>query len=417
MSNTGFSLTSTLQRGDFFDIQGVSGSGKTSVAMFMAMTTVLPSDYLLRSEGESKVENENGRDKRERMISIGGKGKEVVWIQSTSHASIVSKVSRWMEVHIEHCLNEDLGVASKHKNEIQEIIQTSLKRLTIFTLPHVSPDVGSPYDPLAIVLLNLPQHVQKNLKSELSLLVIDGMGDNFWAGRFHREERQSQNTRASSVGVRDGAEMRDVLTALTDIRRDMGTVVVVTTQALWTNMSANPKSTFNEGTQTQTQTNRDTRFWAQHLPSPFPNPFNTKINVSASARNRAIPHNPRTAHLQGSGAGADAGAQIPPSSFAPPPISPPRLRLSQPSTDLYWPLTAHITLLPLQSSVPILRPDLTLDDLLRQGGQADQRESARVMAKRKGLVRMVDPSTGLAEERQQVGEFEYRIGKDGLEFW
>lgn len=382
-------VTSALQRGDMLELQGVSGSGKTSVALFLAITTSLPESVTLNDA--------HGRGGK-RIVDIGGKGRRVVWIQPESHAGVAGRMATWMEAHVVHCLDAGEG----RQSAVESIARSALARVTIIRLPHVSTEIGSPYDPLAATLMALnsldPDIMAHNDDGELALLVVDGFGDDFWAGRFYRELGRTRATTSSanSQAIKDGAEMRDVLKALTDLRRDTGVVVVITTQAIWAANSA----TSEAGVMTATRSYASRKLWAQHLPSPYPNPF---------GESRSVPRTPAVALLAG-------GTQPPSASFAPPPLSPPqRSNKILPNRELYWPLTLHITLFPPQSTLRPLRPDLTLREALRPGGPAEMREEARRVAPHKGLARMVNPMTGMGEGGE-AGEFEFRIAADGLRF-
>jgi hypothetical protein len=144
--------------------------------------------------------------------------------------------------------------------------------------------------------------------------------------------------------------------SLDRIRRDVGCCVVLTNQAIW-----RPSG--------EAGTAEGSPFWAQHLPPPFPAPFNT-----APAR-----QNDNTSP----GKGVQGSA--------------------------YWGLTAQITLLPAASSIRQIRPDVLLYDVLKPDGEGEKRERARRGARGRGLVRMVG--------RTQVGEFGFMVGDGEVESW
>lgn len=397
-------ISSALQRGDMLELQGVSGSGKTSLALFLAVTTSLPDVVTLKDSHDQS-----------REITIGGKGKSVVWIHPESHAGVASRMAMWMQAHVRHCLGT--GQAQYFQQDVDSIVRSALSRITIIRLPHISIEIGSPYDPLAATLMSLNTSgcdLRQGADEEISLLVVDGFGDDFWAGRLYRELARTANTTTSAGNIKDGAEMRDVVKALTDLRRDTGAVVVVTTQAIWavnpTTMTSDQGSAM-AGNNNNINSYSSRKVWAQHLPSPYPNPFGESRSVR---RLTTAPQNIAQYDMGGT-------QQLPSASFAPPPLSPPqRSNKILSNRDLYWPLTAHITLFPPQSSLRPLRPDLTLREAIRPGGVAEMREEARARAPHRGLVRMVDPTTmtGMGENGQggEAGEFDFRIAADGLRF-
>lgn len=140
------------------------------------------------------------------------------------------------------------------------------------------------------------------------------------------------------------------------IRRDVGCCVVLTNQAIWRPSAEPGKAT--EGSP----------FWAQHLPTPFPAPF----NPASKNQNDTSP-----------GKGVQSTS--------------------------YWPLTAQITLLPASSAIRQIRPDVLLYDVLKPEGEGEKRERARRGARGRGLVRVVG--------RTQVGDFGFMVGDGEVESW
>lgn len=70
----------------------------------------------------------------------------------------------------------------------------------------------------------------------LSLVCLDGLSSCFWPERYAEEERTASGKKRNGVpGVRgmEDIGMRDVLDAIGMLRREMGCVVVTTTQGLW----------------------------------------------------------------------------------------------------------------------------------------------------------------------------------------
>lgn len=70
----------------------------------------------------------------------------------------------------------------------------------------------------------------------LSLVCMDGLSACFWPERYAEEERSAAGKKRTGVpGVRglEGVGMRDVMDAIGVLRKEMGCVVVTTTQGLW----------------------------------------------------------------------------------------------------------------------------------------------------------------------------------------
>ncbi|KAJ9112582.1 hypothetical protein QFC19_000601 [Naganishia cerealis] len=370
--------SSSLNHGDFYEIQGTSGSGKTQLVLFLLMTSILPAKIKFR---ESDLSDAAGKDsdgvstaKQIRELGIGGKAQSVIFIHSSTHASPILRLSSLITSHVEHCLSssEQQISAESQAKLARLVVKSALSRLTVFKIPianasFAASDIVSPYAPLAATLAFIPQHVRQS-DCELSLLIIDGIGDGFWQTRWQREQRSkeiqlrdSNNPQSQQQRIRSSQDvtMDDVVKRIDYIRRELGCAVIVTNQAIW-------KPTNSE----KNQAISSTHFWAQHLPPPFPSPFETVKNQHAFGTHGSVQHNPNN----------------------------------------YWPLTAQITLLPLSTNMRQMRPDILLYDVLRKGGEGDKREQARLNAKLRGLVRLPGQTNA-----RQAGEFAFTVGEGEVE--
>ncbi|KAJ9107418.1 hypothetical protein QFC21_000869 [Naganishia friedmannii] len=369
---------SSLNHGDLIEIQGPSGGGKTQLVLFLVMTSILPARVRFRESDLSNTAKDftSGADKQIRELALGGKAQSVIFVHPSTHASPVLRLSKLITSHVDHCLSSSgLQLSAASQGELARlIVKSALSRLTVFKLPianasFAASDIVSPYAPLAATLSFLPQQVWQTDR-ELSLLVIDGIGDGFWQARWQREQKlKERQTRASNnpqqqqqAGIRSsqGVTMDDVVMRIDRIRRDLGCAVIVTNQAIW-------KPTDSQNNQAVSTAH----FWAQHLPAPFPSPFE-----SVKKQHPAY--------------GTPLGAQH--------------------NANPYWPLTAQITLLPLHTHMRQMRPDVILYDVLRKGGEGDKREQARLSAKLRGLVR--SPGQLNAE---QTGEFTFAVTEEEIE--
>lgn len=73
-----------------------------------------------------------------------------------------------------------------------------------------------------------------------SLVCLDGLSTCFWPERYTEEERAGSSKKRGGVpGVRglEDIGMRDVMQAIGGLRKEMGCVVVTTTQGLWVCLS------------------------------------------------------------------------------------------------------------------------------------------------------------------------------------
>jgi energy-coupling factor transporter ATP-binding protein EcfA2 len=354
---------SPLQRGDMAEIQGPSGSGKTSLMLFFLMISILPETY--QTNG-----NQSGETGGQIKVDIGGKRQQAVLLYMQDSKSPIERLKRAIRSHLDHCLvNIGMRNAVKRKPIIAEITKSSLSRLTVVAIPSPSdgfepnPDI-SPYAGLYTALKHLVELTSKRVDGEIAMLAIDGLGDTFWQARWYREHRRNnKSSRSSSSGpVIQGSNdvsMDDLMSLITQIRKDLGCIVVVTNQAIW--KPIDPKTS---------KTVPSSPFWAQHLPAPWPSPFQVR-NTKDQSGNEVIQDG---------------------------------------SSSKYWPLSFHITLSSPSETLRQFRADITLREVLREGGEGQKRDLARKEAVWKGLVRV--PS-GYAVEGE-FGEFAMRVGADGI---
>lgn len=327
-------IHSSINRGDMIEIQGPSGCGKTQLALFLVMTTLLPSRIKFRDS--STVIRE---------VEMGGKSQTATFVHSAAHGSPVRRLAQLMSTHIRACLlSLDLALDDRDA-VVRSTVIRSLGRLTVYTLPltqsSFTTSSSSPYAPLIATLHAI--HRRPHPTKELGLLIIDGIGDAFWPSRAHVRSKTTHAIRGEADPT-----MEDLVRAIDAVRRDVGCAVIVTNQAIWRSAERRDAGQHDNAAPVGDP------FWAQHLPPPYPSPF------SSSTR----------------------------------------------PTDA-WPLTTHITLLP--TSLTQIRPDVTLVEVLKPGGEGDKRERARAAARARGVVRRGN--------RARVGEFEFVVGEGEVLSW
>lgn len=384
------SSSSALQRGDMLEIQGPSGSGKTAMLNFLAVTAIMPEKMRLDvgaaraagSEGEEDGGLPDPGAARILDVDLGGKDQHVVYIHSATMPSPLLAVGRALGAHITHCIDDALAAASgapvlpplaptngiplkhAHHERIESTLSTALSNLTVLRIP----TAPNPYAPLAALLSYIPV-LARGLDEELALVLIDGIGDGYWPGRW-RVEREREEVRlgaarrvgASGVRGADEVDMHDVMRGITHLRKDLGAVVVVSVPGLWKARAPGTGARPHDRGDGYT----DHSFWDAHLPAPYPRPF-------APAN-----HDVSSAH---------------------------------------WPLTHHITL-SAPSGHPLVggnaigqfRAETSLLGALT--GDGERREVARDEAEWCGLVRCVrGAGQGV---KGQVGVFGFKVAMDGL---
>jgi len=356
---------SPLQRGDLVEVQGPSGSGKTSLILFFIMTTILPETYETgKSHGEI-----GGKIK----LEIGGKGQRAALLYLESGLARIDKLRKGMKVHLEQCFrNAGMGSPANRNKAIEDIIQAALGRLVLFQIPSSSDGLdlettSSPWAGVCSGLKSLLFYAKYRAEGEIALVVIDGLGDPYWQARWYKDQQNKQarilKGTANRIIASSELTMEDVMESLTTLRKDLGCVVFVTNQSLWKPM------------QPQTgKTDTTSSFWAEHLPTPWPDPFQIKVDQGRDSANPVL-----------------------------------RAKMSR-----YWPLNIHITLSSPASATRQFRPDITLEETWKQGGEGYKREMARREAVWKGIVRVNLGSSKRGINQPEYGEFDMRITSDGI---
>ncbi|KGB74395.2 hypothetical protein CNBG_0233 [Cryptococcus deuterogattii R265] len=222
---------SSLRRGDLIELVGPSGSGKTTLLTFLLMTTILP-DVL--PPPLSTV--------------LGGKGGYAQVFQPDTHRSIILSLRRSISAHIRSLAPQ------AEENLIDDVVKESLSRLSVWR--------GRPrWKDLALGLKGIivelsPYSIKAEQRSgALDLVVIDGFADGYYPQLWADEERgRKQYGDAANIAGPDAVGVRQVMEVIGQIRKDLGSVVVMSVQGLRTTRETQP-------------------FYLPHLPSPYPNPF------------------------------------------------------------------------------------------------------------------------------------------------
>jgi hypothetical protein len=340
--------------------------------MFLIMITILPETYETghtRGEIGGKIRVEiGGKGQRAALLAYGGGG--------------LLRTLRMLEVGIRAHLDKCFAAAGMKSTQGQEreetiriITRDAMARLAVFKIPPAAEGLEltsttSPWSGLCTALEYLMFHANKRAEGEISLVVLDGIGDPYWQARWYKEQRRT-NSKPSHPATTGGGiisssdlGMDSVMDNLTRLRKDLGCVVVVTNQSLW---KPNHPQTGKPDPASS--------FWAQNLPAPYPSPFQSRSDQDPDGANPVL----------------------------------------RSSSTRYWPLNVHITLSAPNTSLRQFRPDITLAETWKQGGEGYKREMARREACWKGLVRCSGGAKrSPAGEVERYGEFEMWIGEDGI---
>lgn len=347
--------------------------------MFLIMITILPETY---HEGHTRGEI-GGKIK----VEIGGKGQRAALLLYTGAGSARSleTLERGIKAHLDKCfsaagMRSDQGQARGKGQERREIIETitrtALSRLVVFKIPPAADGLDlapstSPWSGLCTGLEYLVFHASRRAEGEISLVVIDGFGDPYWQARWYKDQRKTAPKPARTSTSGDGGiitsssdlGMDDVMDRLTRLRKDLGCVVLVTNQSLW--KPNHPQSG---------KPDAGSSFWAQHLPTPYPSPFQSRSEQDQQGANPIF----------------------------------------RSGSSRHWPLNVHITLSGPGTTVRQFRPDITLAETWKQGGEGYKREMVRREACWRGWVRCTGGSRGSGVAGGEHGEFQMWFGEDGV---
>jgi DNA-repair protein XRCC2 len=224
------SLDSTLNRGDLIEIQGPTGSGKTELLYFLTMRTVLPQEIRLFGH---------------RPLVLGGRDKSVI---------VCDCDSKWDILRLHHIMIEFLRSKVREAfpvidldaevvtSQLEQTTQVSLRRLHFFR--------PSSSAALAATLLHLQHyHFTKMQEEEICMLMIDGgLSSFFWQDRWHVESTSKVSREAAT------SPTAGVVRALQTFRSSHNPITFITNWAI-TPLSNSPF------------------FFRQHIPPPYPAPF------------------------------------------------------------------------------------------------------------------------------------------------
>ncbi|WVQ72477.1 hypothetical protein IAR50_002032 [Cryptococcus sp. DSM 104548] len=235
---------SSLRRGDLVELVGTSGSGKSSLIIFLLLITILSATLPVPFS-----------------TSLGGKEAHAMLFQPNTHRSILPSLRRAMEAHIRSCAPE------VEDDVVNNVIRESMGRLRVWTgrprWKDLALGIRSVLDETSPYCLPLA-----NSGHALDLLAIDGLSDAYYPKRWSEEQRgrrQQPHLTGKAVEMED-IGLRQVMEAIGAVRKELGSVVVMSVQSLRVSRDVQP-------------------FYLPHLPPPYPSPFAPFSNVPLSASN------------------------------------------------------------------------------------------------------------------------------------
>jgi DNA-repair protein XRCC2 len=313
-------------------------------------------------------------------VLLGGRDKVAIICDCDSSWSMI-RLDKLIKAHLLARIKQVLSlppisaVPLDLSPSITSVLKSALSRIHIFKPTSTMS--------LATTLLTLPTYHSHELpNSEISMLLIDGISSFHWADKSHSEELKS-NTNTSkpkSVISPDGRTLpplpradtnplHHVLTSIQKLRTTLGIITILTNWGLYP-IDANKPSHSTD--LSQQQAGGTSHFFRQHLPPPWPSPFDTGP---------------------------------PPSSYYSSQYNPSSTQVPMRRTTII-PLTHHITL-PLPP-IPPFSPATTLGEAL---GDTERKEAVK-----DHFITAVVRTIGTPEEggpmRTLVGSFEFGITED-----
>lgn len=206
-------------------------SGKTTFLNFLLLTTLLPYSFPLPITSSAP-----------HPITLGGRSQSAALLYYSSSRSPVPLLAQAIRSHILDSVSAVVSTVgpSRLTSAMLAAIDSCVKE-TLGRLRVIRVKARYRYWALALRSLEYPIETEgagKEGSSGLSLVCLDGLSQCFWPERYAEEERSSNSARKRAGGIPGirGIEdlgMRDVMDAIGALRKDMGCVVVTTTQGLW----------------------------------------------------------------------------------------------------------------------------------------------------------------------------------------
>lgn len=191
-----------LCRGDVVEVQGVTGSGKTALLLFLASTAILPSIV-------------NG-------LFVGGKEQTVCWLDCTSRLDI-QRLATLCRTHLVSRLGET------NSSLIDKLVIQSLERFIVFS-PQSTLE-------LANTIEALPAWFQaQRALPEIGYVLIDGMSEFAWADQFRSEQIKTAAAATASeltpsrvpTGPSPAETLRQLVHAIAHVRTTLAPLIFIT---------------------------------------------------------------------------------------------------------------------------------------------------------------------------------------------
>jgi DNA-repair protein XRCC2 len=253
----------SLRRGDVVEIQGPSGSGKTQLLYFIVMTTLLPFDLPLEYRRRVSLTKPSQAAFKPQNLLIGGRGKPVVLCDCDSRWSL-SRLHAMIVCYLQGRLKQapfKISNASTYeiRPSLEQVAENTLCRLHVFRPASTIA--------LAATLRCLPSYHARRMKAEdIFMLIIDPVNPLYWHDRWAVEAVDANQPRPEAR-----PPLQAMILALQKLLSVYKPITFLTNHALipLTHTSA---------------------FYKQHLPPPYPGPFETNAHTRPNASPLSLTH-------------------------------------------------------------------------------------------------------------------------------
>ncbi|ORY91518.1 hypothetical protein BCR35DRAFT_286458 [Leucosporidium creatinivorum] len=184
-----------LRRGDIVELQGVTGSGKTQLLLYLSMTAILP--------------------RRCGTTQVGGKEAMVAWLDCTLRFDI-RKLAGMCRGHLKNMLGE------VDEKVLDREVDKCLKRFVLFE--------PSSMLELAATVQRLPEWYKENGKEEIGYFMIEGMSEFAWADMYATElltKLSATTNYTPSTAPTPGHSLRLLVAALSRLRSSLAPITFV----------------------------------------------------------------------------------------------------------------------------------------------------------------------------------------------
>lgn len=196
--------------------------------LFLLMTTILPSTWTLRYPNPIPID-------------LGGRDGHAALIYPTSHPNPIPLLHGRLRNTILSAIHTQVGhiaTTPELEKQIDALVEECLGRLRVTRVKSKWKDWSLAFKSLLVPLSRIASSGRVDMGGEegggggMDLVVCDGFSDGFWAERWADETYKSRQRGKVEVRGSD-IHIGDVMDDIARLRKDLGTVVILSVQGLW----------------------------------------------------------------------------------------------------------------------------------------------------------------------------------------